>query len=134
MQALPFIDEHRLEVHADRERTWSALVQFAHGALMRPAPAAVVQLWRLDSATGFAIAEEIALQHLALRGQHRFSRYELAFDIDPGPDSVTLRARTAAEFPAFAGKLYRTLVIASGVHGVIVRRMLRRIAKRAERS
>lgn len=30
-----------------------------------------------------AVAEETAPRHLALRGRHRFSRYELAIYVDP---------------------------------------------------
>jgi hypothetical protein len=134
VKSLPYIDEHRLEVRATPERTWDAVVQFVQDRLTRPAPVSFVQLWRLSPASGFAIAEKIAPRHLALRGQHRFSRYELAFDIAPRSGSVVLTARTAAEFPGISGSLYRALVIGSGGHGIIVRQMLRRIAKSAERA
>lgn len=132
--SLPYIDEHRLEVRATPERTWHAVGQFVRERLTRPAPAPFVRLWRLSPTSGFAIAEEIAPRRLALRGQHRFSRYALAFDIAPGSGSVVVTARTAAEFPGISGSVYRALVIGSGGHGVIVRHMLRRIAKSAERS
>ncbi|HSS75303.1 MAG TPA: hypothetical protein VLV54_01030 [Thermoanaerobaculia bacterium] len=71
---------------------------------------------------------------LALRGRHRFSRYELAFDVAPNPDGVTLSARTSAVFPGIAGRAYRALVIGSGGHQIIVRRMLEQIARSAERA
>src|SRR5439155_25663140 len=102
MERLPYIDEHRRRVAATPERTWDAVVQLARGRLSRPAPAAFAALWRLEPASGFAVAEEIAPRHLALRGRHRFSRYELAFNVDPGPDGVTLSARTCAVFPGDA--------------------------------
>jgi hypothetical protein len=134
VESLPFIDEHRREVRATPERTWEAVVRFVHARLTRPAPASFVRLWRLSPTSGFAIAEEIAPRRLALRGQHRFSRYELAFEIAPGSGSVVLTARTSAEFLGISGSAYRALVIGSGGHGVIVRQMLRRIAKSAERA
>ncbi len=134
MESLPLIDEHRREVRATPGRTWDAVVAFVHAGLLRPAPTSFVRLWRLSPASGFAIAEESPPRHLVLRGQHRFSRYELAFDVAPGSGSVVLTARTAAEFPGISGSVYRALVIGSGGHGVIVRHMLRRIAKSAERA
>jgi hypothetical protein len=134
MESLPYIDEHRTRVGASPERTWYAVVQLARGRLARPAPAAFVALWRLEPASGFAVAEETAPRHLALRGRHRFSRYELAFDVAPGPDGVTLSARTSAVFPGIAGRAYRALVIGSGGHRIIVRRMLAQIARSAERA
>ncbi len=134
MESLPLIDEHRTRVSASPERTWDAVVRFVRGRLARPAPAAFAALWRLEPASGFAVAEETAPRHLALRGRHRFSRYELAFDVVPSPDGVTLSARTSAIFPGIAGRAYRALVIGSGGHRIIVRRMLARIARSAERA
>ena len=107
---------------------------FVHAQLRRPAPALFARLWRLEPMSGFAVAEAAAPRRVALCGAHRFSRYELAFEIEPGAGSVTLSARTAAEFPGISGSVYRALVIGSGGHGIIVRQMLRRIANSAERS
>ncbi len=134
MEPLPYIDEHRTRVGATPERTWDAVVRLARGRLARPAPAAFAALWRLEPASGFAVAEETAPRHLALRGRHRFSRYELAFDVAPGPDGGTLSARTSAVFPGIAGRAYRALVIGSGGHRILVRRMLKQIARSAERA
>jgi hypothetical protein len=47
---------------------------------------------------------------------------------DPPTDGVRLRALTFAAFPGLHGKVYRALVIGSGGHRVVVRRMLKRIA------
>ena len=134
MERLSYIDEHRTRVGATPERTWDAVVQLARGRLARPAPEAFATLWHLEPASGFAVAEETAPWHLALRGRHRFSRYELAFDVDPGPDGVTLSARTSAVFPGIAGRAYRALVIGSGAHRLLVRRMLKQIARSAEQA
>jgi hypothetical protein len=133
MEPLAYVDEHRERIAATPERTWQALTRLVRG-LTRPAPAAFAALWRLEPRSGFAIVEESAPRHLALRGRHRFARYELAFDVDPSPGGVTLRARTHAEFPGVAGRAYRALVIGSGGHLLLVRRMLRRIARSAERA
>jgi hypothetical protein len=133
MEPLPYVDEHRRHVAATPERTWHALVQLVRG-LARPAPGAFAALLRLEPRSGFAIVEEHAPRRLALRGRHRFARYELTFVVDPSPDGVTLRARTSAEFPGVAGRAYRALVIGSGGHLLLVRRMLRRIARSAERA
>jgi hypothetical protein len=134
MESLPLIDEHRTRVSASPERTWDAVVRLARGRLARPAPATFAALWRPEPASGFAVAEETAPWHLALRGRHRFSRYELAFDVAPSPEGTTLSARTSAVFPGIAGRVYRALVIGSGGHRIIVRRMLARIARSAERA
>ena len=63
-------------------------------------------------------------RRLELRGRHRFSSYALVFLIEPG----RVRAQTYAEFPGVKGRVYRALVIGSGAHGVVTRRLLRRIA------
>ena len=129
---MTYVDEHRRSVAATPQRTWDAVVEFVRVRLTRPAPAAFAALWRLEPKSGFAVVEETAPRHLALHGQHRFSRYELTFDVEPGPDGVTLSARTSAEFFGWAGRTYRALVIGSGGHRLIVRRMLKQIARAAE--
>jgi hypothetical protein len=133
MEPLPYVDEHRTTVAASPERTWDAVVALARGRLGRPAPKVFASLWGLRPASGFAVVEENAPRRLALRGDHRFSRYELAFDVDAGPNGVTLSAQTSAVFPGLLGRAYRALVIGSGGHGLAVRQMLRQIARAAER-
>lgn len=133
MALFPYVDEQRRRVGATPERTWAAVVQLVRGRLTRPTPAVFAALWRLEPASGFEVAEETAPRRLALRGRHRFSRYELVFQVDPGPDGVMVTARTSAEFFGVAGRAYRTLVIGSGGHGILVRRMLKDIARSAER-
>jgi hypothetical protein len=41
-------------------------------------------------------------------------------------------ARTSAVFTGIAGRLYRTLIIGTGGHRILVRRMLAQIARTAE--
>lgn len=132
MSALPFIDLHRLEVHAPFEQAWSALSTLARRLAERPAPRAFVSLWRLDPPSGFAILSSSS-DRIALVGRHRFARYELAFELHPMDSGVEVHARTSAEFPGAAGRAYRALVIGSGGHGLAVRSMLQRIRRAAER-
>ena len=134
MSTLPFIDEHRVHVRAPLAPTWDAVMMLARRLSERPAPRAFAALWQLEPATGFAIASSSAPERIALVGGHRFARYELAFELHPAGDSVEVRARTSAEFPRAAGRLYRALVIDTGGHGVAVRAMLRRIGREAERA
>ncbi|MDQ6710077.1 MAG: hypothetical protein M3Z11_05920 [Candidatus Dormibacteraeota bacterium] len=69
---------------------------------------------------------------LALRGAHRFSTYALVFELDAnGATACTLRAQSWAAFPGLAGRAYRALVIGTGGHRLVVRRLLRRAARRA---
>ena len=131
MEKLPFIDEHRIPVAASPERTWDALLRFSRRRLERPAPKAFIALWQLEPKSGFERVAESAPRHLALRGRHRFSDYELAFDVDTGPDGVTLCATTSAVFPGLAGRAYRALVIGSRGHRLAVGYMLASIARSA---
>ncbi|MQY29051.1 hypothetical protein [Nocardia aurantia] len=80
---------------------------------------------------GFAVTESVPDDRLTLAGRHRFSRYELSFRLAAGPDGTILSARSSAAFPGPQGLAYRMLVIGSGAHRMIVRRMLRDIAGRA---
>lgn len=82
---------------------------------------------------GFVLDEATEPHRLALRGRHLFAVYRLVFELDPDVDGVRLRALTFAAFPGLHGKFYRALVIGTGAHRVVVRRMLRRIAALADR-
>jgi hypothetical protein len=58
----------------------------------------------------------------------------LLFELDDtGRETTRLRARTYAEFPGTRGRAYRALVIGSGAHRLVTRRMLRDVAARAAR-
>ena len=84
-----------------------------------------------DTLPGFAVAEIHPPERLALRGEHRFSRYALVFELDATDTArCTLRAQTWAEFPGSAGRVYRALVIGTRGHRVVVRRLLRKVARR----
>jgi hypothetical protein len=147
MEQLPYIDEHSIVIDATREHVWEALApalrrDFGSTAsapltrLLRLAPAQTRGNWRGmlspgDALPGFAVAETHAPERLELRGRHRLSRYALVFELDAtGAACCTLRAQTWAEFPGLTGRIYRALVIGSGGHRLVVRRLLRNVARR----
>ncbi|WP_308012364.1 hypothetical protein [Actinacidiphila acidipaludis] len=81
---------------------------------------------------GFTVAESSPGERLRLVGRHRFSRYALVFTLAPRPTGTVLAAHTYAEFPGMTGFVYRRLVIGSGAHRLLVRRMLRSVRHHAE--
>ncbi|MFF0300807.1 hypothetical protein ACFYTV_08980 [Streptomyces sp. NPDC004562] len=138
---LPFVDEHRLRVAAPVPRTWDALTdwiarthlgvdsRFARlvGAEPRGVSGTVPQ--QGSTVPGFAVTESVPGERLVLAGRHRFSRYALVFSLAGHPDGTLLSARSHAVFPKIPGALYRGLVVGSGAHRVLVRRMLRDISR-----
>ena len=146
MEDLPYIDEHSLAIAAAPSDVWRALLSVLArevGGVPRPVKALLgVQPSELrgdwmgtlrvgDSMPGFSVSECVVASRLALRGQHRFSRYALVFVLDGDGASCTLRAQSWGAFPGLKGRGYRALVIGSGGHRVAVRRMLRSVARRA---
>ena len=143
MERLSYIDEHTTYVSASRERTWAALIAVggAMGSpagpfawLLRPQPAiASGDCGQVgDTLPGFVVEDASAPSRLALAGRHRFSRYALIFELDDrGPDGTRVRARSWGVFPGVHGRCFRALVISSGAHRVVVRRLLRQIEGRA---
>ena len=112
MKRLPYIDEHAITIEHDRADTWAALIRLLGGPPI-----------------GFAIGESTAPERLVLQGRHPFSIYQWIFELDAvEADRTRLRSQTWAEFPGLHGKIYRALVIGTGAHRVVVRRMLRKIA------
>jgi hypothetical protein len=83
---------------------------------------------------GFRVAGSEPPRRLALEGRHRFSRYRLTFEIEPRGPGARVRAVTHAEFPGLRGALYRAAVVGSGGHRIVTRRLLKSIARRAERA
>jgi hypothetical protein len=108
-QELPFVDEHGIEVDLPPESVWARLQETA-------------------PSTGFRVTESTPPAKLVLEGRHPFSRYALVFLIEPrAGGGACAVAQTWAAFPGVAGSVYRALVIGSGIHAVLVRRMLRRL-------
>jgi hypothetical protein len=148
MTRLPYVDEHAREIEASCDRVWAALVGTLSHAFRR-VPDRLATVWGLqparrsgpwdgsvqpaDTVPGFEVAEVVAPRWLVLRGGHRFSRYELRFELDTLASSRTrLRAQTHAAFPGLSGTAYRALVIGTGGHRIAVRRLLAQVAARAE--
>ena len=143
---LPYLDEHAVEVSAPPAAVWVAV-----GAILSRdfSPRFASPIARLlgcrdqPSGGGFTIAvgaqipgfhvtRADAPRELWLEGEHRFARYALRFHLEDRGDVTRLRAETRAAFPGLRGRGYWTLVIGSGGHLIVVRRLLARIRLRAE--
>jgi hypothetical protein len=146
VDSLPPVDEHGAEIAADPDQVWEALAATLPRILSTRRSSRFAKLLG-DAFTetsgeptvigstvpGFIVSRSIRPSVLALLGQHRFSRYALVFRIDElGTGRSRLRAETRAEFPGVKGRLYRTLVIGSRAHVLLVRRILRAVRRRAE--
>jgi hypothetical protein len=156
IEALPYVDEHAVEVEAGADVTWEALLRVAERSFAGDAAAPFARLLGCEDpaaagprplAVGSAIPGfHVALARapgdgssgpaeLALLGRHRFSRYALTFRLDAlGPDRTCLRAETRAEFPGLHGAAYRALVIGTRGHVLVTRRLLGAVKRRAERA
>lgn len=151
MAVLPFIDAHTIEVKASPECVWDVLayeVLPRFNAGLGPLAPWLVRLggcpytdqpprpWIAlpETLVGFRVARVERSSLVALEGEHRFARYALTFLLDPGEESATrLTAETHATFPGTAGRLYRAVVIGSGGHVLVVRRLLAQVRHLAER-
>jgi hypothetical protein len=146
---LPHIDEHATEIAADPEATWEALVRVVEGSFGSASTARVARLLGCADVAasgprplaagsvlpGFHVEAAEQQRLLALAGRHRFSGYALIFRLEPGAEGHTrLRAETRAEFPGLKGSAYRALVIGTGGHVVVTRRLLSATGKRAVRA
>jgi hypothetical protein len=146
LEELPRIDEHSVDVAAPTDAVWDGVLATLAG-LFAPAPArAAARLLGCDppsasgwatgavgsSIPGFRIVAADRPRLLVVAGRHRFSRYGIAFRIDPHPGGARCRAESRAAFPGVAGAAYGVAVVGSGGHAVAVRRMLRSIARAAE--
>ncbi|MFI6172737.1 hypothetical protein ACIBCN_38580 [Nocardia sp. NPDC051052] len=122
MERLSYIDEHARSIDANRDRVWTALLKVLCKDPTDPA----------TLPTGFVLDAVVAPARLAMKGRHWFSKYALIFELDDeGANRTRVRAMTLANFPGPHGKIYRALVIGSGGHKIVVRRMLRQIAAAA---
>jgi hypothetical protein len=142
---LPFLDEHQVFAAAPAAAVWRSLGARFGG--LPPGAAAYARLIATDprrasgtpltegaTMPGFAVTAAEPERRAELAGRHRFSAYTLDFTLTPERGGTVLRARSHAEFPGFLGGVYRGLVVRSGAHRVLVRRLLRTIASRAERA
>ena len=148
LERLPAVDEHGALVLAPIERTWEALLPVVRGSFSGRAVGRVAgalgscatevsgQIDRRGSTVpGFIVVRVVEPAVLALQGEHRFSRYGLIFRLEPTKDENTLlRAETRAEFPGVKGQIYKTLVIRTRLHVLVVNRILRAVRRRAKRT
>ncbi|MEU3843506.1 hypothetical protein AB0E88_26120 [Streptomyces sp. NPDC028635] len=142
--ALPFVDEHSVLVAAEPDAVWRGLGEVLEGsggrwgrvvrllgcadrAASGPRPPAQGATLR-----GFRVAVADPGRELTLVGRHRFASYALIFRLEAVASGHTrVRAVTRARFPGPAGSVYRRLVIGSGAHALVVRRMLSAVGERA---
>ncbi|MCP9621797.1 hypothetical protein FOH10_30580 [Nocardia otitidiscaviarum] len=125
MERLPYIDQHSRIVAADRERTWAALLRSASG---NPDDLSTLP-------HGFGLDEAEPPRRLTLTGANRITSYGITWRLEEVDAHRTrLTAESRAAFHGRIGKLYRALVIGTGAHAFVVRRLLRRTAAAAARS
>lgn len=146
VEVLPLVDRHGFRTTAEAEQVWAALAptliasfgsrlarscarllgcrdrRLSRPFLMQPG----------DTLVGFRVAGTRAPEELVIEGRHRFSRYALVFRIGERDGITSVSAETRAEFPEVHGLLYRLLVVGSGLHAYVVRRVLKGLRRRAE--
>jgi hypothetical protein len=147
--SLPYIDELPIEIGADREATWAALLRVVEASFASPRgrgparllgcedtePAGPRPLAQGSAFPGFHVDTAEPPSELALAGRHRFSTYLLSFRLEEiGGRRTRLVAETRAAFPGLKGSAYRALVIGTRMHVLVTRRLLTATKRRAERS
>lgn len=146
--ALPFVDEHGVEVAAPPEVVWESVRRVAEGSFSSPATSRVAGLLGCEPGAasgprplaegstipGFAVARTEPGSELALVGRHRYSEYTLVFHLEGNGEGTRLRAETRARFPGVSGRLYRAAVIGTRAHVLVTMRLLGAVKRRAEKS
>ena len=148
-EPLPHVDEHSMEIAADPEAAWEALLRVVEGSVGSATTGRVARLLGCadvrasgprplatgSAFPGFHVETAEPLRELALAGSHRFSDYALIFRLEGLNNQHTrLRAETRARFPGFKGAVYETLVIRSRGHVIVTRRLLGAVKRRTERA
>ncbi|MDQ3572115.1 MAG: hypothetical protein M3383_04570 [Actinomycetota bacterium] len=148
LESLPFIDEHFIEIAARPETVWKAMVE-------EVAEAGARATWRRGAkrlgcvhtelggepgqtgwrVPGFVATRAVEPAVLALMGRHRYATYALILTVLEKPSGlILLGAQTRAEFIGARGKAYRHAVIGTRGHLILMKGLLRRARKRAERA
>jgi hypothetical protein len=142
---LPRIDSHSVEVDAPPAVAWQALIDWLQASSRDRRQTRFARLLGCEpvqsrgepgaegsTIPGFRVARSAPPQELALEGGHRFSDYSLRFEIEGRGERSLCTATTHAAFPGLSGQLYKTAVIRSRAHRLVTKRMLDRLARRAE--
>lgn len=140
---LPFIDEHHVFVAASADAVWRCvgtalgrpdLRGRALATLLAAQPRRVSGDVLTPGATlpGFSVVDAVPGDRLVLAGRHRFAEYMLILTLRDWARGTRLSALTHARFPGIRGELYRTLVLGTGAHRVLLRRLLRSVCRAAE--
>jgi len=146
--SLPYVDELPIEIGADREATWAALLRIVEGSFASARGRGPARLLACEDTElsgprplaqgsafpGFHVESAESPSELALAGRHRFSTYLLSFRLEDAGGRTRLVAETRAAFPGLKGSVYRALVIGTRMHVLLTRRLLTATKRRAERS
>lgn len=146
--ALPFVDEHGVEIAAPPEVVWESLCRVAEGSFSSPFASRFARWVGCESTSmsgprplaegsafpGFTVARAEPGTELALVGRHRYSEYALVFRLVGSGGGTRVRAETRARFPGIGGRVYRTAVIGTRGHVLVTMRLLAAVKRRAERS
>lgn len=131
-QQLPYLDEHETVIPAPRDVVWAAVRRYVETSLGFGAGNPLALVLGTRPRRGFEATREVPMRELTMGGRHRFSRYELVFELAQATGGqTTLKARSYAEFPGLHGRLYRALVIGTRGHVVATRHILRSVRRMA---
>lgn len=148
IERLPALDEHGIQIDAPSEIVWPAVIAAVRRTLGHPTSSRLArglgsEELEVDSnfpaigstLPGFVVARVVGPAVLALEGEHDYARYAILFVLDPLPDDRTLlRAQTRAEFKGGRGRAFRRLTIGTHAHGAVLRQILRKSRRQAERN
>jgi hypothetical protein len=148
IERLPPLDEHGIQIDAPSEVVWPAMIAAVRKTLGHPSSARLVKGLGSEEVAvdtnfpaigstlpGFVVARVVGPAVLALEGEHDYARYAVVFVLDPLPEDRTLlRAQTRADFKGTRGKAFRRLTLGTHLHGAILRQILRKARKQAEKN
>lgn len=126
---LPHIDDHELRIDASVDVVYPVLREYVDGIGAKEAWF-LARVLGTEPPSGFEVAEEVPDRLVRLVGRHRFSRYQLLFELDDVAGGTVLRARSYGEFRGLHGRAYRAAVIGTRGHVLATRFMLRQVRRR----
>ena len=128
VSALPHIDDHEVRIEAPVDVVYPVLRRYVD-SLGAKEGRLLATLLGTDPPSGFGVAEEVPGRLVRLTGRHRFSRYQLLFELDEVPGGTLLRARSYGEFPGLPGRAYRAAVIGTRGHVLATRHLLKQVRR-----